>query len=217
MAAAVAALSGGNVKLDIKLCQLVNLFKEGQPYKMSKRAGTFVTARDIIDDLGKDVLRFMMLTRKNDIVFDFDIAKATEQSKDNPVFYVQYANARAHSVLRHAAQQFSHNTLKNWDDLDLSVLDDEAELTLIKWLAGFPRIVETAAIAHEPHRLTFYLYDIAHAFHALWHKGRDHAELRFIDMENSATTVARLALLQAMLAVLESGLALLGVTPVEEM
>ena len=217
MAAAVAALSGGAVSLDIKLCQLVNLFKDGQPYKMSKRAGTFVTARDIIDDLGKDVLRFMMLTRKNDIVFDFDIAKATEQSKDNPVFYVQYAHARAHSVLRHAATHFSPEIMSDRNALNLAVLTDEAELNLIKWLAGFPRVVETAALAHEPHRLTFYLYDIAHAFHALWNKGREHAELRFIDTENSATTLARLALIQATVAVIGSGLGIMGVVPVDEM
>ena len=219
MQAAVKAISEGGGALDVKLCQMVNLLKGGQPYKMSKRAGTFVTLRDLVDAVGKDVVRFIMLTRKNDAQLDFDLDKVLEQSRDNPVFYVQYAHARCHSVLRHAAEM--------WPDVvttggalatgPLERLTDPAELSLIKLLAGWPRLVESAAEAHEPHRVAFYLYDLAAGFHGLWNKGKDDTRLRFLQEDDRDVSLARLGLLRAVAQVIASGLQVFGVEPKEEM
>ncbi len=219
MVAAVKAMTGGAAELDIKLCQMVNLMRDGQPVKMSKRAGTFVTLREVIDDVGKDVVRFIMLTRKNDAHLDFDLAKVTEQSKDNPVFYVQYAHARAHSVLRHAVEALPGADLAPaaLAKADLAALTDEAEIALIKQLAAWPRVVEGAAEAHEPHRIAYYLGEVAAAFHSLWNKGRETTELRFLQPERQDASLARVALVRGMALVVASGLMVLGVTPVEEM
>ena len=210
MQAAVAALSGEKNALDVRLCQLVNLMDQGKPVKMSKRAGTFVTLSDVLDSVGKDILRFIMLTRRNDQSMDFDYAKVTEQSRENPVFYVQYAHARAKSVLRQAPKMSKENA-------DLSLLSDEAELALIKIMASYPRVVEAAADAHEPHRIAFYLNDLAAAFHSLWNKGRDHPELKFIIEGHEAVTLARLKMVEATALVIRSGLAMLGVSALEDM
>ncbi|MDM7947830.1 MAG: arginine--tRNA ligase [Oceanibaculum nanhaiense] len=219
MQAAVKAVTGGKGDLDVKTCQLVHMFDNGKPVRMSKRAGTFVTLRDVIEAVGKDVVRFIMLTRRNDQTLEFDFAKVTEQSRDNPVFYVQYAHARAHSVLRHAAEALSGQAL---DDASLAIadltrLDDPAELALMKRLAGWPRLVESAAEAHEPHRVAFYLQELAAEFHALWNKGRDEASLRFIIAEDEAVTLARMALVRAVAVTIASGLQVMGVVPAEEM
>jgi arginyl-tRNA synthetase len=219
MQAAVAAVTEEQGGLDVKLCQMVNLLKDGAPYKMSKRAGTFVTLRDVVDEVGKGVVRFIMLTRKNDAQLDFDLVKVLEQSRDNPVFYVQYAHARAHSVARHAAEMFPGEDLsaEALATAPLSRLTDPAELALIKTMAGLPRVVESAAEAHEPHRLAFYLYDLAGAFHGLWNKGKDDATLRFLVAEDKALSLARLAMVRGVALVVASGLMTFGVEPVEEM
>jgi arginyl-tRNA synthetase len=219
MQAAVAATTDGAATLDVKLCQLVSLFDKGAPVRMSKRAGTFVTLREVIDEVGKDVFRFMMLTRRNDQALDFDFAKVTEQSKDNPVFYVQYAHARAASVMRHAITEFPDADLSDLalTRAPLDRLADPAELALIRQLAAWPRLIESAAEAHEPHRVAFYLQEVAAQFHMLWNKGRDEATLRFILASDLALTSARLALIRGVALVIASGLALIGVTPVEEM
>jgi arginyl-tRNA synthetase len=219
MQAAVTALTGGKAALDVKLCQLVNLFDQGQPVRMSKRAGTFVTLREVVDQVGKDVFRFVMLTRRNDQTLDFDFAKVVEQSKDNPVFYVQYAHARASSVMRHAADEFAPEELAPaaLAQAKLALLDDRDEIALIRLLAQWPRIVESAAEMHEPHRIAFYLQDVAAAFHGLWNKGKDEARLRFIQSGAKELTLARLALVQAVAFVVASGLQVFGVTPAEEM
>ena len=217
MKAAVSALSGGRVPLDIKLIQLVKLYKNGEPFKMSKRAGTFVTLRDVVEQAGADVTRFMMLTRKNDVALDFDFAKVLEQSKDNPVFYVQYANARINSVLRKAAAagiDVSDAALAN---ADLSQLSHPAEIDMAQQIAEWPREVEIAAKGNEPHRIAFYLYELASEFHGLWNKGHDDTSLRFYQEGNVATTSAKIALARATGVVISAGLAILGVTPVEEM
>ncbi len=217
--AAVTALTDGEGQLDVKLCQMVNLMKDGQPFKMSKRAGTFVTLRDVIDEVGKDVVRFIMLTRKNDAQLDFDLVKVLEQSRDNPVFYVQYAHARAHSVLRHAAEMFpdADLTASGLASVPLEGLTDPAELALIRRMADWPRQVEAAAEAHEPHRIAFYLYDLAASFHGLWNKGKDDATLRFLVADDKPVSLARAALVRGVSLVIASGLAVIGVTPVEEM
>jgi arginyl-tRNA synthetase len=191
----------------------------GQPVKMSKRAGTFVTLREVVDQVGKDVVRFIMLTRKNDASLDFDLQQVVEQTKDNPVFYVQYAHARAASVLRHASAEFTNEKLNVVGLLktDLKCLTDPAELALIRQLANWPRTVEAAAEAHEPHRIAFYLNDLAAGFHALWNKGKDDATLRFIVPGNRDRTLARLALVHGVKIVVASGLAVFGVEPAEEM
>ena len=209
MQAAVSALSGQPKALDVRLCQLVNLMDKGKPVKMSKRAGTFVTLSDVLDSVGKDILRFIMLTRRSDQSMDFDYAKVTEQSRDNPVFYVQYAHARAKSVLRSAKT--------STDNADLSLLKDEAEIALVKMMATYPRFVESAAEAHEPHRMAFYLNDLAASFHSLWNKGRDHPDLKFIIEDDEAVTAARLKMVKAAALVIQSGLAMLGVEAAEEM
>ncbi|MCG6883404.1 MAG: arginine--tRNA ligase [Silicimonas sp.] len=210
MNAAVSALSDGRVPLDIKLTQLVKLYKNGEPFKMSKRAGTFVTLRDVVDQVGPDVTRFVMLTRKNDAPLDFDFDKSVEQSKDNPVFYVQYAHARIRSVMRKAEEM-------HLDWSDNASLEDEAEIAVAKKLAEWPRLVEIAARNHEPHRVAFYLYDLASEFHALWNKGNEKPELRFLHEGDPRATAAKIALPRAVAVVISNGLGILGVTPVEEM
>ena len=219
MQAALKALTGGEAKLDIKLCQLVRLFRGGEPVKMSKRAGTFVTLREVVDEVGPGSVRFMMLYRKNDAPLDFDFVKVLEQSRDNPVFYVQYAHARASSVLRNVQEQFPDLSLEEGDLAkgDLERLDDEAEFTLMRKLGRFPRLVEGAAAAHEPHRIGFYLYDLAAEFHALWNRGKDLPQLRFIHEKDRELTRARVALVAATRRVLASGLSILGVHPMQEM
>ena len=219
MKAAVAALTEGQAELDIKICQLVRLFRAGEPVKMSKRAGTFVTLREVVDEVGAGPVRFMMLYRKNDAPLDFDFAKVTEQSRDNPVFYVQYAHARANSVLRNVAEAFPDLDLEEraLAESDLGRLTDEAELALIRRLAQFPRLVETAAMAHEPHRIGFYLYDLAGDFHALWNRGKDLPQLRFIYESDRELTRARVALVAATKRVLASGLGILGVHAMHEL
>jgi arginyl-tRNA synthetase len=219
VAAAVKALTGGAGVLDVKLCQLVNLYDAGVPVRMSKRAGTFVTLRDVVDEVGKDVFRFVMLTRRNDQPLDFDFAKVVEESKDNPVYYVQYAHARARSVLRRAAEQFGAEELhpESLAAAPLVRLTDPAELALIRHLASWPRLVESAAEMHEPHRIAFYLQDLAAAFHGLWNRGTDDASLRFLLADAPELTRARVALVQSVAFVVASGLKVFGVEPVEEM
>jgi arginyl-tRNA synthetase len=215
MKAAVKAITGGEGELDVKLCQLVRVMRNGELVRMSKRAGTFVTLRDLLDEVGPDVVRFTMLTRKNDAPFDFDLAKATEQSRDNPVWYVQYGHARSRSVLRQASA--AGIVVEGLDSTPLDRLGDAGELSLVRQLAQWPRQVEAAAAAHEPHRIAFYLYDLAAAFHAHWNRGRDEPGLRFIVEGDAELTRARLALVQAVGFVIGSGLKVFGVTPVEEM
>jgi arginyl-tRNA synthetase len=208
--AVVSAASDGKVPLDIKFIQLVKLFRNGEPFKMSKRAGTFVTLRDVVEQAGADVTRFVMLTRKNDAPLDFDFARVLEQSKDNPVFYVQYAHARVRSVLRKAAEMGVTLT-------DTPVLEDPAEIEVARKLAEWPRLVEIAARGHEPHRIAFYLYDLASDFHGLWNKGNDVPSLRFLQDGDPARSAAKIALPRAVAIVISTGLGILGVTPAEEM
>ena len=215
MKAAVAALSGQKDMLDIRLCQLVNLMENGKPVKMSKRAGTFVTVRDVIDAVGADVIRFIMLTRRSDQTLDFDYAKVTEQSRDNPVFYVQYAHARACSVLRQPGINVEDVT--GAGDAALDRLTAPAELAVIKALASWPRLVVSAAQSHEPHRVAFYLMDLAASFHALWTAGREAPELRFIRDDDAGLTAARLCLVKATALVIRSGLGVLSIQAREEM
>lgn len=217
MNAAVKALSNGRVPLDVKLIQLVKLYKNGEPFKMSKRAGTFVTLRDVVEEAGADVTRFIMLTRKNDAALDFDFARVLEQSKDNPVWYVQYASARAHSVLRRAAEAGIAVDDSTLAAADLSVLSHPAEQELARKIAEWPRLVEHAARAHEPHRVAFFLYELASELHSLWNRGNDDTSLRFIQEGDAATSQGKIALVRAVGVVISSGLAILGVTPAEEM
>ncbi len=217
MAAATKAVTEGAAELDVKICQIVKLLDKGTPVKMSKRAGTFVTLRDLIDEVGPGVVRFIMLTRSNDAPLDFDLTKVTEQSRDNPVFYVQYAHARCHSVARMATDAFPDLTAAGGNGADLTLLDDEAELALLKLLAQWPRTVEGAAQAHEPHRIAYYLYDLAAAFHGLWTKGKEQTELRFIVERDIDRTRARLAMVRGVRTVVGNGLELMGVTPLEEL
>ena len=217
MKAAVSALSYDKTSLDIKLTQLVKLFKNGEPFKMSKRAGTFVTLRDLVDQVGADATRFVMLTRKNDAPLDFDFDKVMEQTKENPVFYVQYAHARICSVLRKA--QLAEVPVDDADlrAADLAGLTDHAELALAAKLAEFPRLIEIAARSNEPHRIAFYLYDLASEFHALWNKGNEQPELRFLQEDNLAASQAKIALIRATAVVISNGLGILGVQPAQEM
>ncbi|QFT73178.1 arginine--tRNA ligase [Ruegeria sp. THAF33] len=217
MKAAVSALSDGKVPLDIKLTQLVKLWKNGEPFKMSKRAGNFVTLRDVVDQVGPDVTRFVMLTRKNDAPLDFDFDKVLEQSRENPVFYVQYAHARVMSVLRRAAEAGIDATDATLRGADLASLDHPAELTVAKKLAEWPRLVEIAARTNEPHRVAFYLYELAGDFHALWNKGNEETQLRFIQDGDVATSQSKIALARAVSVVISAGLGILGVTPAQEM
>ncbi|MDX1485279.1 MAG: arginine--tRNA ligase [Alphaproteobacteria bacterium] len=218
MQAAVAALTGQKNALDVKLCQLVNLLDSGAPVKMSKRAGTFVTLREVVDEVGKDVVRFIMLTRSNDATLDFDLKAVTEQTRENPVFYVQYAHARACSVFRNATEQFPAMATEReaLAEADLGPLESEDELDLIKLMAAWPKTVEQAAQAHEPHRIAYYLQELAAAFHALWNKGNSEPERRFL-VDDEGLTRARLALVRGVALVIASGLGVLGVQPVEEM
>jgi len=217
--AVARAVSEGKSRLTVLLCQLVKLFRDGEPVKMSKRSGDFVTLREVVDEVGRDPVRFMMLYRKNSEPLDFDFAKVTEQSKDNPVFYVQYAHARCMSVFRQAKEAFP--------DLDVSpsvlekavtgAISDPAELQLVAKVAEFPRVVEAAAQAHEPHRIAFYLYDLASSFHAHWNKGKDSPELRFVNDKNRELSIARLGLVYAVASVLKSGLGITGTAAPDEM
>jgi arginyl-tRNA synthetase len=214
MEALARAVSDDSVELTVLLCQLVKLLRNGEPVKMSKRAGQFVTLRDVVDEVGRDPVRFMMVYRKSSEPLDFDFAKVTEQSKDNPVFYVQYASARCYSVFRQAQEQIPGVSA----DLELlHMLDDESEIALVRKLAEFPRIVEAAALAQEPHRIAFYLYELANSFHGHWNKGNDNEHLRFVKVNNPQLTSARLGLVQGVLNVLRSGLEILGVDAPEEM
>ncbi len=219
MKAAVAAITDRQGELDVKLCQLVNLSRDGVPVKMSKRAGNFVTLRQAVDQVGKDVVRFIMLTRKNDAPLEFDFVKVSEQSRDNPVFYVQYAHARSRSVLRTAARELPELACapEALAGAELGRLTQAGEVALIKTLAGWPRLVESAAQAHEPHRVAFYLYELASEFHALWNRGNEDPGLRFIVVDDPTLTAARLALVQGVATVVASGLELFGVEPAEEM
>ncbi len=219
MQAAVKALSDGRAALDVKLCQLVKLMRNGEPVKMSKRSGDFVTLREVVDEVGVDAVRFMMIFRKNDATLDFDLAKVIEQSKDNPVFYVQYAHARGKSVERQALAAMSGIDLSPaaLAGADLSLLDDEGEMALVKLIAQYPRQIEAAALAHEPHRIAFYLHDLASAFHSHWNRGKDQPHLRFINEERRDLSAARLALVVSLTSVLASGLRILGVSAPEEM
>ena len=216
MKAAVSALSGGRVPLDVKLIQLVKLFKNGEPFKMSKRAGTFVTLRDVVEQAGADVTRFHMLTRKNDAPLDFDFAKVLEQSKDNPVFYVQYAHARVCSVLRKAVEAGIDVSDAALLAADLQGNQHEAELKLARQIAEWPRLVEIAARANEPHRIAFFLYELASDLHSLWNRGNDDVSLRFLQ-DDPATSQAKIGLARAATVVISAGLAILGVKPAEEM
>ena len=223
MQAAVKAVSGGKAELDVKIVQLVRLLRAGEPVKMSKRAGEFVTLREVVDEVGRDAVRFDMLYRKNDAVLDFDLAKVIEASRENPVFYVQYGHARGQSVFRNAREAMPDlpaepaARARFLKDAQLARLSDAGELTLLRRIALYPRTVEAAAAAHEPHRIAFYLYELASEFHALWTRGKDLPHLRFIIQNDPETTMARLALVEGIVAVLASGLALLGVEAPDEM
>jgi arginyl-tRNA synthetase len=221
--AAIKAVTSGKATLDVKIVQLVRLLRNGEPVKMSKRSGDFVTLREVVDEVGKDAVRFMMLYRKNDAVLDFDLAKVIEQSRENPVFYVQYGHARGHSVFRNAREvvpdlpEEAGARAAFLADAAVERLTDPAELDLLRRLALYPRMIEAAAVAHEPHRIAFYLYDLASEFHALWTRGRDLPYLRFIINIDAEITKARLALVQGVVSVLASGLAILGVHAPDEM
>jgi arginyl-tRNA synthetase len=223
MQAAVKAVTAGKAALDVKIVQLVKLLRDGEPVKMSKRSGEFVTLREVVDEVGSDAVRFMMLFRKNDAVLDFDLAKVIEQSKDNAVFYVQYGHARGHSIFKNAREvvpdlpEDGAARAAYLGDAGVERLTDPAELSLLKLLALYPRMVEAAAVAHEPHRIAFYLYDLASEFHALWTRGRDLPYLRFIINNDAEITKARLAMVQGVVSVLASGLAVLGVHAPTEM
>ena len=223
MAAAVKAISGGKAELDVKIVQLVKLLRGGEPVKMSKRSGDFVTLREVVDEVGRDAVRFMMLFRKNDAVLDFDLSKVIEQSRDNAVFYVQYGHARGHSIFRMARETFpdlpadAAGRAAAAQKAPLEKLTDSAELSLIRKIALYPRLIEAAATAHEPHRIAFYLYDLASEFHAQWTRGKDLPHLRFIIQNDRELTDARLALVQGVVTVIACGLSLLGVEAPEEM
>lgn len=214
--AATAAVTAGKGHAEAKSYQMVNFMENGAPIKMSKRAGTFIKLRDVTDRVGKDVTRFIMLTRHHDNSIDFDFAKVVEQNRENPVFYVQYAHARICSVLKHGLGIFP-DALDDFSKINVSLLTDASELEMIKLLVSWPRQVEVAAVFREPHRIAYYLHDVAAAFHVLWNKGKDNTHLRFIDPEDRATTIARLVLVKGVATVIASGLELFGITPLQEM
>jgi arginyl-tRNA synthetase len=219
MKAAVEAVTGGQATLDVRLCNLIHLLRAGKPVKMSKRMGNFVTLREVINEVGKDVVRFIMLTRTNEAALDFDLERVTEQSKDNPVFYVQYAHARARSAQRRAGAEFpgADFSASALAGADLSRLADSGELGLIKYLAEWPRLIEAAAAAHEPHRIAFYLYELASRFHVHWNRGNEDPALRLVIPSDKALTAARLALAEGVALVIASGLRIFGVEPMKEM
>ena len=223
MQAAVKAVSGGKAELDVKLVQLVRLLRAGEPVKMSKRAGEFVTLREVVEEVGRDAVRFDMLYRKNDAVLDFDLVKVIEHSRENPVFYVQYGHARGQSVFRNARNDIpelpetASARAAYLKQAPLERLIDAGEISLLRQIALYPRVVESAAAAHEPHRIAFYLYELASEFHAHWTRGKDLPHLRFIIQNDRETTTARLALVEGIVTVLASGLSLLGVSAPEEM
>jgi arginyl-tRNA synthetase len=219
MQAAVKAVTGGEGSLDVRLCQLVKLLRNGEPVKMSKRSGDFVTLREVIDEVGRDAVRFMMIFRKNDATLDFDLVKVVEQSKDNPVFYVQYAHARCASIFRQAREAFPDLDLgpESLAQAELERLDDEAEIGIVKMIAAWPRMIEAAAAACEPHRIAFFVHDLASDFHSLWNKGKDSPQLRFVNQTDRNLTLARLAFVHCVRSVLASGLAVAGVAAPEEM
>ncbi len=212
--AAVSALSENKIDFDIKASQMVNFLDNGVPVRMSKRAGTFITLKDVIERVGKDATRFMMVSRHQDMPIDFDFVKAIEESKDNPIFYIQYANARIHSVLRHSE---SLNIVLDLNTVDFNLITSDAELNLIKLLSEWPRQIDIASKCLEPHRICTYLYQLASAFHALWNMGKENVALRFIDYTNHSLTIARLGLISSVAIIIESGLELLGITPLKEM
>ena len=216
--AVAKAVAEGKAELTVLICQMVKLFRDGEPVRMSKRSGQFITLRDVVDEVGSDAVRFMMLYRKNDASLDFDFAKVTEQSKDNPVFYVQYASARANSVFRQAKEQLGLEKIEREEAAKhLSLLTDESEVALVRKLAEYPRLIETAAIHQEPHRLAFYLYDLASAFHSQWNRGSDNPDLRFIKVNDTNLSLARLGLVQVVSDVLVSGLSIIGADAPTEM
>ncbi len=223
MQAAVKAISSGKADLDVKLVQLVRLLRAGEPVKMSKRAGEFVTLREVVEEVGRDAVRFDMLYRKNDAVLDFDLAKVIEHSRDNPVFYVQYGHARGKSVFRNAREEMpdlpeaAPARAALLKQAPLERLSDPGEISLLRRIALYPRTIEAAAAAHEPHRIAFYLYELASEFHAHWTRGKDLPHLRFIIQNDRETTAARLAMVEGIVTVIASGLALLGVSAPEEM
>ena len=216
MKAVVKAFSDGKVNLDVKLCQLVRLFKDGSPYKMSKRAGNFVTLNDMISEVGKDVVRFLMLTRKNDAQLDFDFDKALEQSKDNVVFYVQYAHARCSSIIEKSMEFNLNWKIRNIDEINLSLLSSENEKRIILKICEWPRVVESAGLSHEPHRIVFYLSELAHEMHSFQHEGKLNRDLRVLTNDKN-TTIARLSLIIAIQNVIRIGLGILGVSPLTKM
>ena len=217
--AVARAIAGDETVLDVLLCQLVRLFRDGEPVRMSKRSGDFVTLREVVDEVGVDAVRFMMLYRKPEAPLDFDFAKVTEQSKDNPVFYVQYAHARCKSVLRQAGEDLAGIDLSPaaLRAADLSLLDDSGEVALIRKMAEYPRLIEQAARTDEPHRIAFYLYELASDLHQHWSRGKESPSLRFVNQENAKLTVARLAMVRAISVVISSGLAIIGVSSPDEM
>ncbi|ODT44048.1 MAG: arginine--tRNA ligase [Methylobacterium sp. SCN 67-24] len=219
MQAAVKAVTSGEGALDVKLCQLVRLLRNGEQVRMSKRSGDFVTLREVIDEVGRDAVRFMMIFRKNDATLDFDLAKVVEQSKDNPVFYVQYAHARCASIFRQAKEAFPDLDLspQALAQADLGLLADESEIGIVKMIAAYPRMIDAAASSHEPHRVAFFVHELASAFHSLWNKGKDSPQLRFVNQTDRKSTAARLAFVHAVRSVLASGLAVVGVAAPEEM
>jgi len=219
MQAAVKAISAGEAALDVKICQIVRLMDKGEPMKMSKRAGTFVTLRELVDEVGPDIVRFHMLTRKNDAQMDFDLTAVVEGGRENPIWYVQYASARCHSASARALEHFPGRdiSLQTLGATPISCLTDESELGLIRMIAGWPRLVEAAADAHEPHRIAYYLYELAGLFHGFWDKGGKDPSLKIVQEDNEKLTMARLVLVQGVQTVIDSGLGIFGIEPVEEM
>ena len=217
MKSAVTAVTAGAGNLDVKICQMVKLMRDGEPVKMSKRAGQFITLREVVDEVGKDVVRFMMLTRKNDAPLEFDFVKVQEQSRDNPIFYVQYAHARICSVIRNAEEIFGAINDDDLADADTHLIDDPAEIALLKMISAFPRVLESAAVNHEPHRIAFYLQDLASTFHSLWNLGKDCPDLKFIIEDKKNVTMARVSMIRCCAFVIASGLDIMGVRPEEEM